>query len=357
MNTSRLFSIVFILLGALPARAETPLVVESVWIAPTGDALQQLASTGLGNVAEYNLNLPEEIKNDSYWGGITITDGNEIYTVIILPMKDEETFTFRGFSTALKTEDKEKEKEQEDKTFSLFKYQSDFKFRYKLRSHAIVAQAFHKQDFQMLKRDSMLYLASPGLSEEDMDSLHLNSYWTSLSSRQFHIAFLQNYPERTLLPTLPPEEEDESPFIKRVRARASKNYRDGNYIGTLESMFLGLYLAEPETKIVYEAFYAEDATPPSETEPLPFQFGGFVNPDAPVGMAFRYPLTKEDIEKVFFTIRNGTTIIPLEERVDEKKHSFWSNIVLWGIDFVPPRRVFLPRCHYSSTHLQCLIVL
>ncbi|MDR0326961.1 MAG: hypothetical protein LBI05_01555 [Planctomycetaceae bacterium] len=295
-KSSVFVGIIFAVLFAFPLRAETPFVIDSAWGIQNMTLLSQLASTGFGNYADLCWTLPEEVVSQMI--GATVTDGRGIWTIIILKMKNPQ--------------------------FSLDSCKSDFKFRLQLRYNAIIAAAFPKCTFQMFQKGSDLYLVSPGLSEADIDTINLfDHYLDVLAETEATLFFTQNYPERTLLPTLPPEQEDESAFIKRVRKRSGKNYKDGQYADTVDSIFYGVGTTEDALHLKYE-YEQVNAQTSSDAETSPFAFSGFVNPDAPVSTAFRYPVSKEAIEKGVFVARFGTQVIPPEERTEDE-HKFETN--------------------------------
>ena len=308
MKLTRIFPLLFILLLTSTSKAETPLVIESLWFVANHDYLTEVLS-GMYGHDKHTLEFPEEIKSDAAWAGATITDGKEIWTIIGLPL-NENTSKDNPFSMLTNNA-------------SPLEGLGDFIIANKLRTNAVIAQMFPNGEFKMqrdlLKNSPMLYLVSPGISEADLNSRHLGFHWDTLE-RKSHCAFMQNYPERTLLPTLPPEQEDESTFIKKVRQRSADNYRAGHYVGTADSDLVGLNFAYQGITFVWERVNAEETHMDSDTEPLPFQFGGFVNPDAEMGAALR--VEREHLEKSHFGLRLEMTTIPPEEREDEKKYRF-----------------------------------
>ena len=85
MKSRGFFSVVFVLLFALTAYAETPFVIESAWYVGRNDRLAEMPLTG--DHKGVNLKLPEEIPADVPWQGATVTDGKVIGTIIALPLK------------------------------------------------------------------------------------------------------------------------------------------------------------------------------------------------------------------------------------------------------------------------------
>jgi len=290
MKSPRLLAFLFILLFAPTIQAEKPLMVESVWGVANLQVLMELLSRAYG-LDKDTLEFPDEINSNAPWLGGTITDGNEVWTIMVLSLKDDAQ-PLEGFG-------------------------AEFLFRIKLRSHAIIAGVFPDGVFQMQVRRSRLILFSPGTDAagaENILAFHLN-----FLVRRSPFAFIQYYPERTLLPTLPPEQEDEGAFIKRVRERSAKSYQEGQYAGTVGSHFLGIHVEEHGIRVICEEVNADESSLSSDTEPLPFQFGGFVNPDAAIGAAFR--IEREHIEKLPIGIKFGVKITPPEERPNEKQKS------------------------------------
>ena len=290
MKSLRLFALLLILLLAPTAQAEKPLVVESAWSVANHNYLVSMLSS-VYQLDRNMLAFPEEIESNDGWAMATLTDGNEVWTVIRLPLKEDA-------------------------------YLSRFVFGFKMRANAIIASVFPDGSFKMSKSNSgdAVFLFSTGLDLNDITvQILLNSHWQTLAKKS-DFAFIQYYSERTLLPTLPPEQEDESAFIKHVRKRSADKYQEGKYVGTLTSHFLGVHVEVHGFRVIYEEVNAEESSPASDTEPLPFQFGGFINPDASTGAAFRLTIGKEDIEKAFFNIYCGTRVALPEDREEGKAY-------------------------------------
>ena len=286
MKSFPFLALAFFLLCVSTMRAETPFVLESAWVVGSNEWFASIFK-------DANLEFPEEIAADAAWHGATVTDGKTIMSIILLPLKNE--------------------------TFSMQRYEFDFVFRAKLLSHAVVAQAFPDGMFQMAKRDSTLYLISPELVKTETNEFKMIDYWNYLFKKSF-IGIIQKYPERILLPTLPPEQEDESPFVKRVRKRSADDYRDGEYVGKTDSVFMGIRYLDPEWSVIYEVDNVDGTATSDDTESPPFSFGGFVASDATYNMAYR--IGKENIEDQFFVFKVGTRVIPLEERQGAMKREF-----------------------------------
>ena len=290
--TTKLFGFFGIALALLftVTTAAAPFVVESVWVVENNDWLVDVSFTqGL------NLKFPDDIPADSRWAGATVTDGNTIGTIIELPMPKDGMP--KGFSEAM--------------------------FRIRLKMNSIIAAAF-PNGFRMVQIDPFLYLISPELPDSNIARYvpWADNYWTDLENfgTKAHFGFRQYYPERTLLPTLPPEQEDESDFIKKVRKRSARNYKDGQYIGTTDSSFAGVHVIDDKNfKFVAVHQYVEGTPMPDDTEPPPFLFGGFVNSEAPLGFARQ--TSRETFEEEFYSIQVGTTVIPPEERQGDELYS------------------------------------
>ena len=278
----------FALLSALTVKAETSFVIETAWIVVNNEWLVKNPVTNGAN-----LRLPEEIPADAAWIGATVTDGNAIGAIIALPKPQDNVFS--GFQGSM--------------------------FRLRLRFNTIIATAF-PNGFQMFPVSGILYLVSPELSKADFDVIRqkVENHIGDLAARS-HFGFIQYFPERTLLPTLPPEQEDESDFVKKVRVRSAHDYQDGQYIGTLDSVFIGVQ----RTNDGYTVFWEKKndvSTSSNHTNLVPFLFGGFVDPDALVNMALRVPLSKGFIEAAHIKIRIGVMVNPQEGREDKKKYTF-----------------------------------
>ena len=288
MKSPRVLSILFFLLLALPAKAETPFVIESAWVVANNEWLELL--NGSSVIGGASLSFPDAIPANAYWRGATVTDGNTVGTIIILPVNEGHTLSgIQGFI-----------------------------LRSKLRTNAIIAAAF-PNGFHVIQSGEMALLYSPELSQDDIKALEfLRTYIEDLGERA-HFSFIQYYPERTLFPTLPPERENEGEFIKKVRKRAATDYRDGQYVGTTDSIYVGLHRTNDDYKIVYEVQNIEGTSVSDGTESLPFNFGGFVDADALFNTAFRVPSGEQAfIKAAFFHVHAGFTVTPPEARQDEK---------------------------------------
>ena len=319
MKSSKLLAIAFVLLFALPSKAtvspanDTPFVIETAgyvhnheWLT---SGVEAFAVTLGGDLEGTNLNFPEEIPANATWAIATVTDGNVDGTIMALHLPAGNVDALSGIE--------------------------GFMFRVHLRANTVVAAMF-PNGFQMLQRDMFhrtpafqqtpaLFLVSPELAHINLDDLNLENHWWDLRL-QTHLGFTQFYPERLLLPTLPPEQEEESDFIKRVRKRSGDAYKEGEYSGTVDSVLVGLRFVGQEIRIVWDQRYVE-GTPPTEIMgSSPFPFGGFIDPDAPMNVAFRVPFGKEAIkgaiEESVFGVRGGVRVKPLEEREDDRVYSW-----------------------------------
>jgi len=300
MKSSPFLAILFLLSFALPGNAETPFVLETLWTVADNQWLTNANVALTGNPAGTDLKFPNEIPANVPWGGATVTDGNTIATIIAMPAPRANVVS--GLQ--------------------------EHAFRLNMRSNAIVAAAF-PNGFQMFRQLSDLYLVSPELSRADIDALGLVEHLFDLQSRT-HLGFVQYYPERTLLPTLPPEQEGESDFIKKVRGRSGNSYKEGQYTGTADSLLMGLRVMENnEFRIVVEQRNVAGTPPSNDTASLPFRLGGFVCPDIPFSMAFRVPFGKEFIEDWHSKpsrCRIGIEVIPPEERNDNLYNFIFSTV-------------------------------
>jgi len=309
MKFPQSLAIFFVLLFILMSKAtvsfgnETTFVIESAWNVATNEWLINTPyAQGL------NLKFPDEIRADTEWVGATMTNGNVIGTIIAFPVERGSINKLSGWQGTM--------------------------FRINMRFNSIIASSF-PNGFQMFERhsphglfdaDSILCLVSPELSEGDIDALQLGDCWLNLK-RKSHFGFVQYYPERTLLPTLPPEQEDESEFIKKVRNRSADDYEDGHYVGTSESHFVGLQIVDQEYKIFWEEQNIEGISIVEDRVSPPFPLGGFIEPDALVNVVFRVP-TGKNIDNVTLAIRVGTVVIPPEERENDRKRSFTFSLVV-----------------------------
>ena len=314
LSSTSLLGIAFALLFALPVKATVPpegqpLVIESAWVVADHQYLINLLSNWYG-IDGSDLQFPEEICSNSNWFGAALTDGNEMYTVIMLPLKKGNTNTRQNQFLGFRISDI-----------------SDFTLRIRLQTNPIIAELFPNGAFQICEAEagSYLKLTSRNLTwTDELRRLLVNHHWRPTRER-WHFAFVAYYPERTLLPVLPPEQEDESTFIKMVRERSDNNYQDGQFVGTVFSEVWGLYHGDHDVRFVLEVINAEDAPVASDVEQVPFQFGGFVNPETPMGAAFR--LGREFVETQQIGIRIGFGAIPPAERTnDERKHQFFASL-------------------------------
>jgi len=297
MKSPQCLAILFVLLFTLTAKTETPFVLETLWTVSDNQWLTNANITLTGDLKGGTLRFPNEIPANAPWGGATVTDGNIVGTIIVLPQGNVNMLAdLSGF-------------------------------RHNLMNNAIIAAAF-PDGFHLFRQLSDLFLVSPGITRADIDALDLMGHWFDLQSRT-HVGFVQYYPERTLLPTLPPEHEDESEFIKKVRGRSADDYKDGQYTGTADSVLMGLRVLENlennEYRIVWEQRNVEGAEPSNVVDSLPFHFGGFINADAPVSAAFRVPqIVRELFKDPFWEIQVGIKVIPPVERDEEQKKHFFN---------------------------------
>ena len=274
MSRFKFLALLFTLLFVSTVKAETSFVVDTAWVVADHSWLADYHDMPEGGT---NLKFPDEIPADAHWLGANVTDGNIYGTVMALPLKEP--------------------------------IKSEELFRLKLAENSVITTEFPK-GFQIFQHDTHLFLASPEFSEDDIDALDcMTECWKELGKS--HFGFIQYYPERTLLPTLPPEQEDENEFVKKVRKRSADNYQDGQFVGKIESEFWGLTATEEEYKAVYECQNVEGTPSSDNTDSPPFSLGGFIDTNC---TAFRVPFGKEDIEKGYFSIKIGSTVIPLEER-------------------------------------------
>ncbi|MCL2710263.1 MAG: hypothetical protein FWE95_05230 [Planctomycetaceae bacterium] len=299
MKSPKLLAIVFVLLFTLPSHAQSRFDIESAWFVANNEWLVDAKMF----TKDLNLTFPDEIPADAMWCGATVTDGKIVGTIIALPLKEGAIIDHESFS-----------------------------FRLNLRRNAVIAAAFPtgSSGFQILQRDSILYLFSPGISQKDIDALRLETNWEILQ-RQTHLGFVQYYPERFLLPTLPPEQEGESEFIKRVRKRSADDYKDGQYTGTADSLLLGLRVLEGEFKVIWEKRHVAGVEPSNDVASLPFPFGGFVDPDASFSVAFRLPFGKESFKDWLSMPFGGTIgmkVTPPEERENDRRYVFSASTIV-----------------------------
>ncbi len=95
----------------------------------------------------------------------------------------------------------------------------------------------------------MLYIISRSYPFERVaEQFSLSEKWRTLSSRA-PIALLVETPERILLPTLPPEEENEPPFVKYVRESRKEKSEDDSQD---ESTFYGINWGRDSWEMIYE---------------------------------------------------------------------------------------------------------
>ena len=317
LASTSLLGIAFALIFALPGKAaeppvEKPFTVDLAWHIGNNDLLVNLVShiTGAGDVARQSLGFPEEIRPDASWGMARITDGNDIWTIIKLPLR--EANTQRGLFSIVRPP-----------------ATSDLMLKTQLQANVIIAGTFSGGEFQMERIGTSLFLMPsdlPDIPDTDVKALFrekLLNEWVELE--KFTIAFVQYYPERTLLPILPPEQENESAFVKLVRARYAYNYQDGQFVGDIASTLAGLEFTSHNVRIVLESTGIEGTEDASDVELLPFQFGGFVNPEATVGAAFRIPDWRIATGNIM--ISGGFRIIPPEQRKNDRKRSFYIGLV------------------------------
>ena len=147
-----------------------------------------------------NFELPDEIDTDGFWGGVVLTDGEELFTVVSLTMKDDD-FNLEEIDT-------------ED-------------FRNRLSKNGWIDAHRYERDWKMQKRDNRLVLYSGHFPEKRLVSIDVDSILQPLRDG-YAIAMSTAYPENKLYPELPEEKEGEPPFIKMVREERNKAKEKNN---------------------------------------------------------------------------------------------------------------------------------
>ena len=238
--------------------------------------------------------FPDAIDSDSIWGGMTVTDGEEIWGIVALPIKDE--------------------------NFELIRFDTPF-FRAVLLSHPIIRSVFKDSNIRLMKQGRTLYLFSEAFSEETVNRIDPMLYWNSLA-RKAPIAYKAEYPEQLLLPFLPRESFYDPPFVKRIRES-----RKNGKVSQEESAFFGLRWDEDSWEFLWESTAAEETETAKERERLasfaePFQVGGFCGSETGTNVSWRIVpeiLFSGNTETIF---RGGTVLVTPEKRVKNVNYHF-----------------------------------
>jgi len=212
-----------------------------------------------------SLIFPNAVDSGSTWYGMTLTDGAEIWGIVALPLKNKD-YDLESFDALL--------------------------LRAALCKHPIIHSVFEDGNIRWYKQDNYLALVSATIPEEIEDRMDSppKLYWNRLRWKA-PIAYMTERPDRILLPELPPEEENEPPFVKRTRALRKKH--DGKLFQE-ESTFLGLrWDADDESwEFLWETTAVEGTEDAKERERLvsftePFQVGGFCNSETGINASWR----------------------------------------------------------------------
>lgn len=252
-----------------------------------------------------NLNWPQEILAGGGFNGLTVTDGDSLWTILSLVPKrwgfGEEGPTLRHF-------------ESKD-------------FRNRLGQNSIAQILFPNGRVKFLLRKNTLFLISPDFPVDRFEELDFESLWKPLREN-YEIALRVDQPGRILYPELPAERDDEGAFLKNLRKERSKeDYKDSG----IESTLFGLRWDDDRYAFEMTNTVAE-GTPEAEKRvgvpkfDAPFGLGGFI-PDEKDEMQFlaghwRLYHQGETNFSQRFIIKTGTKFIPEGERKDDgHKHN------------------------------------
>lgn len=195
---------------------------------------------------ECSFNLPEEIDATAHWGGVVMTDGEELFPVIVLTMKDAD----------FRLEDVDNEN-----------------FRRRLLKNSWIDVHRYDREWKMLKRDNRLFLFTDLVHENRLDEIDIDSLLRPLRT-EYTVALSMAHPENKLYPELPEEKADEPPFIKMVR----ENRKDEKTKNQTELTVMGLRWNHDATGTVEIVTLGEEGSKNREIphdENHPFEVAGF----------------------------------------------------------------------------------
>lgn len=218
---NRFLSCGIILVGLLisvgiPAFGEekTSLYPRATWVVSDSLTLSYLNAFA-NKDGEEPVGFPDEIDLDAGVNGITVTDGNDQWTILSLGVRLFD-FSLSGFT----------EKKLEDEAF-----------HERLLKTTFISMFYQNDKTKMILRKGRLFLLSNNFPVDRLDDLAPEQKWFSLQEK-YHFAFLSESPEWMLYPELPPEKENEGTFLKKLRTERSKE--DYSKDDTIESTLFAM---------------------------------------------------------------------------------------------------------------------
>ena len=276
-----------------------------------GDALEStgnwLNNYWAGEEDQACYTLPEKIDPELPILGWTFTDGNQLYGMLMLILKEDEIST--------------KESLQQDENF-----------KNQIRANTVLGGLFSDMGMNIHLMDEMVLVFSDNFTERDEAQIQpltklMYEHLDTLATECF-IGYIEHYPGWKFLDNLPPESEEDGLFRKTIREDPDRFISEKN--NGLKAKLYGLSWDDKQTMKFYMEYIAEEGTPCAKryqtwnTE-KPFQLGGFCSDKSSFQLAYRFDrgYFYPDVTKhPKLVLRSGITIIPPEER-DEISRSIY----------------------------------
>ena len=283
--------------------------------------------------------FPEEIDSGNPWYATTLTDGREMWPVVFLWLKNDyvypEPFDLMKLQgkvlshpiiQAAFADHSENDRPQVVLQVgdNLLDTTAAEQFQIALKQHLSLLYAAKAEtgdtdtttmlsSFSWLASKPSLIVVPESFPFERIKAFQLASQWSALLDRA-PFALLTEYPGRILLPELPPEEDDEPPFVKSVR----KSRKDGK-VSPEESMLFGLRWENDTWELFAESVAAEGTEKAEErirwtSYTQPFQVGGFCSDSEGYDTTWRIVPEISCSDNFFTVLSLGTTLPTPEER-------------------------------------------
>ncbi len=313
--------LLFFLCGFSFASEPPKILPVTTWFVGNNEALASLLTNweqGIGTSLGF-YGLPEEIDSDSPWFGATLTDGNQIWAVMIFHAKGE--------------------------------IANAADFRARLFKNTLIKESFLGGQIGISEESGKLYVYSKDFSYERLGQLELKERWKEIMQKSY-IGMITEFPERELLPTLPPESPEEGMFIKKIREKREEN---GGKISDLESVFFGAVWDKDQTlELLFEPVAVEGSATAEEYQRwqdnnAPYGVGGFLHESGSFQVAYR--LLPHDFFNAasFISFYSGMSLIPPEER-ENSNHRYSLQISAGMNSSLPEDET---KCHFI--HEDCFV--
>ena len=285
-----------LIVQSIRAEEPKPLLPSQLCVAKNRDLLQTVLRHISNELGQVNLDFPPEIDTNDWWNIAWVTDGNEQWPIVSLPLDAKQLA----------------EIDHHDAYFGT----RDFKTRL-ITDKSLLRFVFPKSAITQV-RGNRLYLIPYDFPWARLDKLDLEKPWAELQ-QQYDLAWLSESVELRLFTDLPPEKPNEGSFLREARTR--KKSLEAKNGSAVERMLLGIRFDEKT-----ELFHVDlkNTTMPGTGEARHRQFldnhgdsfrvGGFYDDKSLVSGAMRwYPLNETHFDHYLF-LKFGVAFIPLEER-------------------------------------------